>query len=173
MDLSSVIIETRRMVLKPITLEYTEIIYACFDTHITKYMYPKPPDKKEETRQFITGAISRMKEGTDLQFVIIKKETNSFVGCAGIHDVDSVNPELGIWVRLEEHGNGYGLEAVTETIQWAKKNIEFEYLKYPVDKRNFASRRIPELNGGLIKCEYKKRNLSNFELDEVEYWIYR
>ena len=27
----------------------------------------------------------------------------------------------------------------------------FKYLRYPVDKRNHASRKIPEYNGGIIK----------------------
>ena len=62
---------------------------------------------------------------------------------------------------------------MTALITWARNSLDFNYLVYPVDKRNIASKRIAELNGGKIKAEYKKVNLVGFELDEVEYWIYK
>jgi hypothetical protein len=57
-------------------------------------------------------------------------------------------------------------------IEWAKASIEYEYLRYPVDKRNIPSKRIPEQLGGIIGRELKKINQSGNELDEVEYQIY-
>ncbi len=56
--------------------------------------------------------------------------------------------------------------------KWIDENIEYEYIKYPIDKKNFPSRRIVEALGGGIRDEYKKKNLSGNILDEVEYWIY-
>ena len=44
---------------------------------------------------------------------------------------------------------------MTGLIEWSHKNIKFNYLIYPVDKKNFASRKIPEKNGG--KLWKKKR----------------
>lgn len=173
MELTDVIIESERLIQRPIKEEDASEIFKYFTDEVTKYMYPKKPEKIEETLSFIKQAIEGMRANTNLQLVILKKETGEFIGCAGLHKIGQDDPELGVWTKKEAHGNGYGLEAMTAIINWAKQNLEYKYLKYPVDKRNFASRRIPEINGGIIKKEQKIMNLSNFELDEVEYWIYK
>jgi hypothetical protein len=41
-----------------------------------------------------------------------------------------------------------------------------------VDKRNKASRRLPENNSEKIMKEYKTTGSGGNELDEYEYWIY-
>ncbi len=82
-------------------------------------------------------------------------------------------PELGIWLKKEAHHNGYGLEAIDAIVNWAKTHLQYKALKYPVDKRNAASKRIPEKLNGVPAKEYKKINLSGNVLDEIEYWIYR
>jgi hypothetical protein len=64
------------------------------------------------------------------------------------------------------------LEAMTALINWTHKNIKFNHLKYPVDKRNKASGKLPENNNGKIMREYKTIGLGGNELDEYEYWIY-
>lgn len=173
MNLIDVTIQSERLVQRPIKVEDANIIYQNFNHAITKYIYPETPEKIEETLSFIEESIVGLKNNTDLQLVVLKKDTQEFVGCSGLHGIGQESPEFGIWIKQEAHGNKYGLEAVSAIINWAKQNLEYEYLKYPVDKRNYASRRIPELNGGIIKKEYKKINLNNFELDEVKYWIYR
>ena len=61
---------------------------------------------------------------------------------------------------------------MTALIEWAHENIKFNYLKYPVDKKNIASRKIPEKNNGKIMKEYKNKGQGGNELDEYEYWIY-
>jgi [ribosomal protein S5]-alanine N-acetyltransferase len=108
-----------------------------------------------------------------LVLAILEEEKSEFLGLAGLHNIKSKTPEIGIWIKKSAHGNKYGLEAITAFIHWAKTNIDYTHLRYPVDKRNIASRRIPEMNGGIIMKEYKKINQRGFELDEVEYWIYK
>ena len=89
----------------------------------------------------------------------------------GLHSINDV-PEFGVWTKKSSHGNGYGKEAIHALYKWACRNIEFDYITYPVDKRNVASRKIPESLGGVVAKEYKQENLAGFELDEVEYHIY-
>jgi len=61
---------------------------------------------------------------------------------------------------------------MTGLIEWSHKNIKFNYLIYPVDKKNIASRKIPEKNGGKIMEEKKTKGMAGNELDEYVYWIY-
>lgn len=170
MNILDIKIESERLVLVPITLEYADDIFRYFTKDVTKYMYPKPPEDINETKEFIDWSINGMKNGTNIQLVILDKNTNEFIGCAGLHSIDKV-PEFGIWTKKSSHGNGYGKEAIHALYDWACDNLKFEYITYPVDKRNAASRNIPESIGGVVKKEYKHVNQSGYELDEVEYHV--
>ena len=171
--LTNVRIETERLILKPINYSFANDIFKHFTNDITLYMLPKPSQNITGIIEFIERSLNGLNLGDNLQLVIIKKSSNEFLGCMGLHKIGNRDPELGIWIKKNAHGNEFGLEAITSLISWAKDNISFEYLKYPVDKRNYASRRIPEQNGGVIMKEYKEKNQKGFELDEVEYWIYK
>ncbi len=157
----------------PVDPSYTEIIFQEFTFEITKYMTPVPSRDKSGVTSFISSALNGLRANTNLQLVILNKNDHSFLGCAGLHEITSRSPELGIWIRKSAHGKKYGREAITSLIDWARNNLEFDYLKYPVDKRNIPSRKIPESNGGIIDHEFKKTKPNGFELDEVEYRIYR
>ena len=63
---------------------------------------------------------------------------------------------------------GPAMEAVAE---WVSTNVDCECLVYPVDKRNIASRKIPERLGGRIISERTVQNESGSVLDEVVYRI--
>jgi hypothetical protein len=49
-------IETQRLVLIPITLEYTQDIFIEFDEEITKYMFPIPAKEISETENRINDS---------------------------------------------------------------------------------------------------------------------
>ncbi|MBU1445703.1 hypothetical protein KKD70_00370 [Patescibacteria group bacterium] len=46
-------IETKNLLLQSITLEYKDEIFKEFTPEITTYMFPKSPEKIEETIEFI------------------------------------------------------------------------------------------------------------------------
>jgi len=173
MELIETVIESERLIQRPISEDDAAAVFKFLNDDVTQYMYPKKAEKIDETLSFIRSSIASMKKNTNLQLVVLKKENLEFIGCSGLHNIGKKDPELGIWIKKEAHGNKYGLEAVSAIVNWAQKNVDFEYMKYPVDKRNLASRNVAEKNGGIIKKEYKEMNLNNFELDEVEYWIFK
>jgi RimJ/RimL family protein N-acetyltransferase len=165
-------IESDRLRLLPTSEEYAREVFHNFTPAITEFMFPAPPNAIEETLAFLRGAHESILAGTDLQVVILLKEDEEFLGHGGIHHVDTRTPELGIWIKLSAHGDGYGREAVTALAEWALENLEFDYLIYPVDRRNLPSRKIPESLGGRIEAEYEVTNESGDVLDIVEYRIY-
>lgn len=164
-------IETKRLSLTPISRNYAQDIFREFTKEITIFMYPKPADKIEETYKFIDKAIAKNNAGKQLQMVVLNKETNEFLGCAGLHDINTRTPELGIWIKKSAHGFGYGREAIAGLEKWAQENLDFDYIKGPIDKRNIPSRKIAKSLGGIVAKEFKRKNLSGDELDEVEYRI--
>lgn len=171
MDLTLEVIETERLLLVPADLKYASEIFTHFDSETTKYMYPRPADDISETIDFLNKSISEMKQGINYQIIITKKDTHEFIGCAGLHGLTSKIPELGMWIKKGSFGNKYGQETIKGIVNWAIKQKRWSKARYPVDKKNIASRKIPESLNGIIIKEFKKLNMSNVELDEVEYEI--
>jgi ribosomal-protein-alanine N-acetyltransferase len=172
MDLRAVVIETERLRLVPMALEYAEQIFSEFTAEITRYMYPETPIRIEETREWIMKALGQINRGTDLPVAVLKKADGEFLGGAGLHRLDTDMPELGIWIKKSAHGNGYGKEAVFGLKAWADGNVGYRYLVYPVERGNPASRRIPEALGGTVSREYFSLNQGGREQDLLEYRIY-
>ena len=172
MNLLNIEITTNRLLLKPIALEYKEEIFSEFNEEITTYTYPCPAKTIAETELFIKNSIKELKNGTNLLLVVLAKDSGKFLGCAGLHDIDK-ELRLGIWLKKAAHGNKYGLEAITALKEWADRNLDYEYILYPVDRRNIASKKIPEALGGKVISQYQKVNMSGKLLDTLEYRIYK
>ena len=173
MKLKNIKIESEHLLLIPIKQKYKEIIHQEFTDEISLFMIPKPEDDISGIEMFIENSINGIDKGTNLQLVALDKNTLEFIGCVGLSHLHQNNPELGLWIKKKAHGNSYGLESISSLINWARDNINFEYLIYPVDERNYASRRIPEKHNGKIYRQYKELNQKGFELNTIEYRIYK
>lgn len=136
-------------------------------------MHPKPPEKIEDTLEFIHTVRTDMECGKCLNMVILDAGSSEFYGCASLHNADTRTPEFGLWVKKYAHGNGYGREAIRGLIAWADENLVYDWLVYPVDRRNTPSRKIPENLGGIIAGTYETRSSDGAWLDIVEYRIFR
>lgn len=172
MDTSNRTIATKNLFLKGITLEYKDDIFREFTGEITTHMFPRPAERMEQIIEFIESSIKENKEGSNFQIVILDRIRKDFLGCCGLHHIDQKTPELGIWIKKSSHGNGYGKEAVIALKEWADKNLDYEYLIYPVDDQNLASRRIPKFFGGEIAREYDEISMGGRKLHLLEYRIY-
>lgn len=164
-------IKTARLILHPVSAENIEDIFREFTQEITTYMHPRPPAQLSETEKFVSTSRKNMQKGKEVVCSILKKDTGEFLGCAGLHSINTPTPELGIWVKISAHGHGYGKEAMHGLKHWADQHLQYTSIHYPVAKENAASRKIPESLGGAVKREYQDTNLSGATLEMVEYHI--
>ena len=171
MDLSEVRIETERLRLTPISMDYAEAIFTEFTDEVTEFMYPRPAREVKETREFISTSIAKLHEGSHLTMAILDRVTGQFLGIVGLHELESARPELGVWLKKSAHGNHFGFEAVSALLEWAGRNLEYKALFYPVDERNISSRRIPERLGGSVVSQSVVRSMSGRELQLLNYEI--
>jgi RimJ/RimL family protein N-acetyltransferase len=172
MTTENLTIKTARLLLKPISLEYCDDIFKEFSKDIAVFMFPQPTGNITDTENFINSSIEKMKAGSEAQQVITNAATGEFLGCAGLHHVDTATPELGIWLKKSAHGNKYGQEAMRGLKEWADNNLKYEYLKYPVAIANVSSRKIAESLGGKVEKEFVGKKQDGEEMLEVEYRIY-
>jgi [ribosomal protein S5]-alanine N-acetyltransferase len=171
-DLFAIEITSDRLKLVAISLDREEEIFHEFTDKITTYMFPSPAKDLEKTRTFISQSRQTIIVGQNLQFVILAKATSEFLGCVGLHGEKSVRtPEIGIWLKQDAHGSGYGREAAHLLVNWARENIDLDYFIYPVDRRNIPSRKIPESLGGRVIEEFEKTTPTGKFLDILVYQI--
>lgn len=170
-SLCSVRIESDRVLLVPIHAGFTSAMFETFDARITRYMNPKPSETIEEMGRFVSDSVAGLAAGTNLQMVILSRPDEVFLGCIGLHELDRPDPEMGIWLKESAHGRGLGREAAGALIAWALEQGRFACIRYPVDRRNLASRKIPQAHGGVIVRAFRAVSLGGIELDLVEYRI--
>jgi len=114
-------------------------------------MFPSPAKDISETRSVVASFVEKRKNNTDYVYAITLTANDEFIGMVGLHDLNNDIPELGIWTKLESHGNHYGREAIGGIIGLAR-DLGIKRLLYPVDRRNTASKKIPLFyNGKLVE----------------------
>ncbi|MDR2541737.1 MAG: GNAT family N-acetyltransferase [Candidatus Peribacteria bacterium] len=87
----------------------------------------------------------------------------------------------GIWTKKSVHGQGLGREGMLALIEWVQKNLDFNYILYPVDQANQPSRKIAELAGGILEVDEQGKEIVSREptanpnkfLNIVNYKIYK
>lgn len=166
------VIESDRLRLTPTAASDADAIFESFTADVARYMFPEPARRLEETLEFIRKSREATETGDNLQLTIASSATGEFLGCCGLHGYASVRvPELGVWIKQQAHGHGYGKEAVVALVHWAVEHLDVSGFTYPVDRRNAASRRIPEALGGEVVGTALTEGLGGNRLEVVTYRI--
>lgn len=168
MNLNNIELRSSRLILKPFTpLDSDEILRYITPT-LTRYMSWDPPPNRQVFDEICYGWLDHIKNGKELICTIRNSNDNEFLGLVGLHNIQSEMPELGIWIREDRHGLGFGQEAVKRVASWASGKFKINSFMYPVAVENFASRKIAESLGGTPYSYEKKR-----KYDSVTYLIPR
>ena len=173
MDLSTVQIETERLRLVPTTRVYAEDIFSEYTDAVTKYMNYPPPNDFAVFAERVEQRENDLKAGKLLHVTVLSKDSDEFLGCFAVEDLDQPTPEMGGWFKESAQGKGYGKETVAALKQWADEYLEYEYLVWPAAKENVSSCKLAESLGGRIGREYEKTNHTGAHWEYVEYRIFR
>lgn len=165
----NIIVNTDRVILQPVSEEFKFDICKEFTLEVTRFMPFLPTGNIKETEDFIARSNQELLSGKAIHFCIINKEANEFLGCCGLHHIDTKNVEIGLWLKRSVHGHGYGTETVKALVELAEINFEIEYLLYPVDKDNWASRKIPEKLGFVPAKTYETKKSETEILHIIEF----
>lgn len=160
-------IKTDRLTLIPVSEEHIEEIYRHFNDKVIMYMIPSVAKDINETREVVSMFIRQRNSNTDYVYAITHKDNSEFIGLAGLHDLQEEIPKLGIWTKVESHGNHYGREAIGGIIKFAG-TLGIKKLYYPVDRRNIPSKKIPLFYGGKLIVNYKEVKTQNGRILEEE-----
>ena len=160
-------LETERCLLVPISMKYKEDIFREFSSEVIIYMFPPAPKKIDETENFI-------KESKELLISIFNKETNEFLWWCWMHKINTQTPEFWIWIKKSAHWKWFWKEVIKALYIWMINNINFDYIIYPVDKDNIASKKLPESIWWITNDQIKNKKTPDWRiLNLVEYKIYK
>jgi RimJ/RimL family protein N-acetyltransferase len=143
-------ITSDRLQLSAFTAHDADDAFACITPTLTRHMSWDPAPSQAAFREVWTKWVAPLADGSEVVFAIRERESDRFAGLAGLHRLNEAMPELGIWIREDRHGLGYGAEAVRRVAEWATQSLDIERFVYPVAERNHASRRIAEALGGVV-----------------------
>ncbi len=151
-----IILETERLILRELTYEDFDALYAILgDSDIMEH-YPYTFDENR-VRGWIERNIQRYKTDGFGLWAVILKETGEMIGDCGI-TMQNINgtmlPEAGYHIRKDHQRNGYASEAAAACIGYAFETYNFpavySYMKYT----NIPSQRTAVKNGMKFIVEY-------------------
>ena len=171
MDLSSVSLSSRRLLLKSFTRDDAQAAFLEATPTIAQFMSWEPAPSLEAFELIWQSWLPKMRAGTDLSLVVRHKPSFEFLGVAGLHNTGASEPEVGIWIKESQHGHGYGREAVAMILAFAAEDLGKEAAVYPVVEQNGPSRRLAESLGGKIIGTRLLRKAAGIEHPEVIYRI--
>lgn len=145
-----IMIQTARLSLRPFAAADANEAFACMTPTLTRYMAFEPPASAAVFELIWRQWLWKIAEGSDFVFTIRTLADGQFMGLAGLHRTAEPEPELGIWIREDAHGQGYGGEAVAAVARWGAQRLPVAAFIYPVAEENHASRRIAQALGGTV-----------------------
>lgn len=163
----NLILETDRLILRELLLSDAEAFFAMdSNPNVHKYLWNKPVQKIEETIEVIEFVRKQYVENGIGRFAMISKETNEFVGWAGLkYNTEVENNKVNFYdigYRLDEKfwGKGYASEATFAWKQYAFQTMKIQSLAAAAHTENRASNRILQKIGMKMTEQYLEDGIS-------------
>lgn len=142
---------TPRLSIRPFTPADAPVVFACTTPTLTRYMDFDPSPSEAAFAEVWRSWLPLIESRADITFVLRDRHHGGFLGLAAVHRTGDPTPELGIWIREDAHGHGYGREAVAAIAHWAASTFQATVFIYPVARDNQPSRRLIEALGGQLQ----------------------
>jgi RimJ/RimL family protein N-acetyltransferase len=147
-------IETERLILRKLIPSDDEAMFLLdSNPNVHRYLGNKPVTSIEESREYINNILIQYIQNGVGRFAVILKETNEFIGWAGLKFItEPVNERLNFYDIgyrfIEDYwGNGYGQEAAKAWLAYGFKQLKIQKICAYADVENKESRKILEKIG--------------------------
>jgi RimJ/RimL family protein N-acetyltransferase len=166
------VIETKRLILRQLTLNDVDNLLLIFEDPIAMRFYPGTKTR-EEAIQWIEKAQKNFAEKRQGFFACELKETGEFVGICGVLIQPQVDGQdenkVGYLFVRKQWGKGYATEAARACLDYGFHTLGFSRLVSIIDPGNTASIRVAEKNGLKKEKEvtYKGRRADLYVLNKL------
>lgn len=120
------ILETERVILRPLSVDDAEIIYARWtsDDRVSKYVRWSTHESAEITRQWLTFVENNNASEVEYQWGFVRKEDGYLFGCGGIHyNQEESAYELGYNIMYDFWNQGYTTEIAKRILLFAQEEL--------------------------------------------------
>lgn len=145
------VIETRRCLLREITLNDIDDLYRLYEPEeMTRYMdglYENRQKEEEYTKAYIQHMYRFYGYGL---WLVVEKETGETIGRAGLGHLEvegEVQLELGYLIARSRQRQGYAFEVCQGILDYAREATEFASIHCLIQKENLPSVRLAEKLG--------------------------
>lgn len=158
----NIILETKRLILKQPTLsDFDELLQLWTDQQVMQYIGTGEIKTESQVKEFIVN----MKSYSDKYglgfYSVFEKETNDFVGQAGLFhlglNVNQSDIELAYRLHTKDWNKGYATELASALIEYGFKKLSLPKIVAILHPKNDRSRRVMEKVGmsyhGIISVE--------------------
>jgi RimJ/RimL family protein N-acetyltransferase len=138
-----VVIETERLVLRPIRLaDIDEFLALHADPEVTRFVRSLDRSQAEERLENTEREWEQRGHG---MFTIRDRATNRFLGRAGLkHWPQFEETEVGWMLHRDAWGHGYATEAARACTDWGFAQLPVPYLTAMIQPENVRSVRVAE-----------------------------
>ncbi len=167
-------IESARVIIVPLTERFAGDIFREFNSKVSRYMFQNTPASLENAKLLVREHMELMKQERIISCAILSRHTKEFLGGLTVNAPElSKTLEVELWLKIAARGRGFGYEAANALKSWADEHLDYEHLLFPVDRRSFRSRRMPEKLGGRVVVEKEIIRADGVTLDRVVYDVPR
>lgn len=168
------ILETKRLVLKPYELEYADEIYEVVkrkEIADTMVMIPHPYPR-EVVNDWIHYLQKSFEKGTAYEFAIfLKGKKPRYIGNCGLVAISKIhrNAEVGYFIDVNEWGKGYATEACKKIIQYGFEEHRLNRVYSRCMVRNIGSRKVMEKSGMVWEGCHRQEFLKEGIYENIDY----
>ncbi|MBR8837201.1 MAG: GNAT family N-acetyltransferase [Stigonema ocellatum SAG 48.90 = DSM 106950] len=155
-----VVLETRRLILREMTLDDLDNLLAVLCDPEAMKFYPKPFDRQMTQGWIVRSMHNYSQHGFGLWAVVLK-HSGELIGDCGLvmQEVDGVEEvEIGYHVRRDLWGQGLATEAAQACRDYGFNHLGFDKLISLIHPANIASRRVAQKNGMTLVKKTEWRN---------------
>ena len=147
------LIETTRLILRPLTRDDVDAIFAVIGDPVAMRHYPRA-FTYEDAEQWIARNLRRYEENGHGMMALVLKTTGEVIGDCGIacQLVEGETMlEVGYHLRRDRWGNGYAIEAARASIAFGFRELAAERIVALIRPENMPSRRVADRNGMTVE----------------------
>ncbi len=144
------ILETERLVLRPIKAGDVETIFNCWmqDEDVSRYMCWKASSDINEAKEFVSFELGNLEDDSWNRWLIELKETEEVIGtCLIFFNDEEDNWDISYNLGKKYWGNGYISEAMRAVMDYAKNELKIRECIAIHAVENPASGRVMEKLG--------------------------
>lgn len=167
----TIVLQTERLILKvPDQSHFDDLLALCTDAEVMRYIGDGRIRTKEQVSELLALSVAYFQKHGTTFFSVFEKQSNHFVGMAGLLHLcfDENQPDIEVGYRLHKQywRQGYATELTRALIEWGFSVLKLQRIIAITHPDNAASRRVMEKSGMSYHAmiQYKGMTIPCYEI---------